>query len=76
MLTQFFGWCLLINSAILLFMTIALVACKGFVSRTHSKLLGVTEDSLIQTYVHFLGLFKVAIIILNLTPYIALKIMA
>ena len=74
-LTQFFGWCFVINSAILLILTIVLVTCKGFVSRTHGKLFGIAEDNLVQSYFNFLSLIKIAIIVFNLTPYLALKLM-
>lgn len=75
-LTQFFGWSLLINSAILVTMTIALVTCKDFVSRTHSRMFGIAPQDLVQSYFNYLSLMKLAITVFNLTPYIALKIIA
>ncbi len=75
-LTEFLGWCLIINSAILAITTIALITCKDFVSRVHSRLFKVSEESLFEPYFNYLSLFKVAVIVFNLTPYIALKIIA
>lgn len=75
-ITTFFGWCLVINSVALLIATIAMSAFRGFISRFHSKLMGVSEEEMTILYVQYLSNYKIAIIVLNLVPYIALRIMA
>lgn len=73
-LTLFLGWCSIINIGILLFSTFALVVARGPVSGIHSKLFGVNQSELAPLYMQYLGNYKIAIIILNIVPYIALKI--
>jgi hypothetical protein len=75
-LTIFLGWCAVINIGVLLVSTIALVAVRGPVSNIHSKLFGVSQSDLAPLYMQYLGNYKIAIIILNIVPYLALKIMA
>jgi hypothetical protein len=74
-LTVFFGWCTAINFALLIISTIMLVLMKDFVSGVHSKMFGVDKSELPATYIQYLGYYKIGIIIFNLVPYLALKMM-
>ena len=75
-LTLFLGWCSVINIGILVVSTIALVVARGPVSGIHSKLFGVSQSDLAPLYMQYLGNYKIAIILLNIVPYIALRIIA
>ena len=75
-LTTFFGWCSIINLGILLFSTIILSAFKKPISIIHSKVFGINQDDIPLIYFQYLGNYKIAIILLNLVPYITLKIMS
>jgi hypothetical protein len=75
-LTTFLGWCSVINMGLLLFSTAALMLMKNFVARMHSKLLGVDRSELPAMYFQYLGNYKVIIIVFNIVPYVALKLMA
>jgi hypothetical protein len=74
--TVFLGWCSAINIGVLLVSTLALIALRRPVSNIHSKLFGVSQSDLAPLYMQYLGNYKIAIIILNIVPYLALKIMA
>lgn len=74
--TAFFGWCTVINAALLIFSVIWLATFRDFTKSLHSTLLGVDEDKLDIIYFQYLGNYKIAIIVLNLVPYIALRIMS
>ena len=74
-LTIFLGWCTVINISVLLLSTILLITLKEPILKIHSRLFGLDEETLSLTYFQYLGNYKVAIYILNLVPYIALKIM-
>ncbi|MEM6583040.1 MAG: DUF6868 family protein [Pseudomonadota bacterium] len=74
-LTEFLGWTLVVNSVVLLFATLALAAGRSFIVPIHSKLLALDETQLNQLYASYLSIFKVAVLVLSLSPYIALKIM-
>jgi hypothetical protein len=75
-LTEFLGWCSIINISILFLSTIALAVARKPVSRIHSKMFGVSETDLPLTYMQYPGNYKIAIIVLNIVPYITLKIIS
>lgn len=75
-LTEFLGWCLVINSCFLVFTSIALLVFKTQILAIHHKLTDVSHDELHTQYFRYLANFKILIIVFNLTPYIALKLMA
>ncbi len=75
-LTLFLGWCSLINIGILLISTVALCVMRGPISHIHSKILGISQAELLPMYFQYLGNYKIGIIIFNIAPYMALKLMA
>ena len=75
-LTELLGWASAINIAILIFSTLMLIVTRGSITKFHSKLFGIDEKDLGRAYFQYLGQYKIAIIVLNISPYIALKIMA
>lgn len=75
-LTTFFGWCSVINIAFLLFCTIMLTICRGFVKPIHAKLSGVDEEGLETIYFNFLANYKLLTMVFSLVPYVALKILS
>jgi hypothetical protein len=74
-ITLFFGWCTVINLSIYAFSALFIIVFKKFTVRLHSKLVGMDASKLPPLYFQYLGNYKIAIIILNLAPYIALKLM-
>lgn len=75
-LTTFLGWSFLINTFILLLTTAAVVPLREKVVKIHSRMFGVSEDDLTKAYFHYLANYKLLILVLNLEPYLALKIMS
>ncbi len=74
-LTELLGWTSVINITILLLSTLGLIAMRGTVTGIHSKLFGLDEKDLGRAYFQYLAQYKIAIIVLNIAPYIALKVM-
>ncbi len=74
--TAFFGWCSILSIGILLYTTIMLSVFKGFAKSMHTKWFGISEEQLDTLYFNFLGHLKLAIIMLNIVPYIALRIIS
>lgn len=72
---EFLGWCTVINIGILLVATIILVLARAPISKIHAKLFELSQTDLSLSYFQFLGQYKLAIYVLNLVPYIALRIM-
>jgi hypothetical protein len=74
-LTYFFGWCTVINLGVYLFSALFIIVFKRFTINLHSKIVGVEASELPNMYFKFLGNYKIGILLLNLSPYIALKLM-
>lgn len=74
-LTELLGWCTVINFGLLLIAGSALAIMRGPMSRIHSRLFGLDEVDLARAYFQYLAQYKIATIVLNLVPYVALKMM-
>ncbi len=75
-LTTFLGWCTVMNIGLLVLGGLAWILVKEFVSELGAMMFGVTKEELKVTFFRVLMQFRAAIVILNLVPYVALKIMA
>lgn len=73
--TEFLGWTLIFNTLFLIFATFALAVGRSFIVPLHTRLLGLEEAQLQQLYASYLSNFKLAVLVLNFSPYIALKAM-
>jgi len=71
----FLGWCTVINIGLLMISSIFIIAIRGAAVRLHGKMFNLDETYLSQAYFQYLGQYKIAIIVFNLVPYFALKIM-
>ena len=74
-ITAFFGWCSLINMAFYSFSALFVFGFKDFTTSLHSKVTGIEPEELPSLYFKFMGNFKITIIVFNLVPYLALKLM-
>jgi hypothetical protein len=74
-IAAFFGWCTLINIAFYTLSALFIIVFKNFTISIHSKLMGLDASELPSLYFKFMGNLKICIIVFNLTPYIALKLM-
>jgi hypothetical protein len=75
-LTTFFGWCTVINFGLMAFGVVKLLLIQDWASRVHAKMFGLDEAPVRTAYFQFLANYKIAILVFNLAPYIALKIMS
>ena len=74
-LREFFGWCTFINVVIMVITVIAFTALKGWPARIHAKMFGLDETVVRKGYFEYLSIFKIAVMIFNLVPYLALVLM-
>ena len=74
--TEFLGWMTVINIIVLSLSTLAVITLRDMMANIRSRLFGLDEAYLGKAYFQYLGQLKVAIIVFNIAPYIALKIMA
>ncbi len=71
--TTIFGWMALINGVLLVVSSLAIVTMRGSIVGIHRKMFGALSDAdLERAYFRYLATFKIAYIVFNLTPYIAL----
>ena len=75
-LTELLGWASVINIAILLLSTLGVITMRKAITGIHAKLFGLDEKDLGRAYFQYLAQYKIAIIVLNIAPYIALKVMS
>ena len=52
------------------------LAIGNWASKIHAKMFGIDEESVRQMYFQILSMYKIAFIVLNLVPYLALSFMA
>ena len=71
---EFLGWCAVINIGFLMLSSIFVIAMRGAASRIHGKMFNLDEKYLSQAYFQFLAQCKIAIIVFNVVPYFALRI--
>ncbi len=74
-ITEFLGWCSIINLGILMFTAVLLIVFNDAILKIHSKMFNLTKEYLQQIYFKYLAQYKIIIIIFNIIPYFALKIM-
>jgi hypothetical protein len=75
-LTEFFGWCTAINLALLFFASVFVSLAREWMIAMHSRILGVKESELPGAYLQYLSNYKIAVLVLNLVPYVSLKLMS
>lgn len=71
----FLGWCAVINVGLFMLSSILIIAIRGTVSRIHGKMFNLDEKYISQVYFQYLGQYKIVIIVFNIVPYFALKVM-
>ncbi len=68
------GWCILLNSSLLIWWFLFLVFAKGWVYRTQSRWFRISESRFFEIHYGAFVAFKLAIFMLMVVPYLALKI--
>jgi len=74
--TIFMGWVSVINLGLLFLWFFILTALKGVILPFHSQIFGLSVDDLSRIYFQYMVQFKILVIVFNVVPYIALKIMS
>lgn len=72
-LTQLFAWMTLINLVIFLISVVFSMVFRNFGTSMHARMFGIGAERVAEIWYHYLGAFKIAFIMLNLTPYLALR---
>ncbi len=75
-LLAFLGWMTVLNFGLLLITSIMFILFKDTILKIHSKIFSLNADDLSPMYLGFIARYKVLIIVFNLVPYLALRIIA
>jgi len=75
-LTEFLGWITLINICVLIIASISVMLMRNAMIGIHGKMFGLDSVDLSRAYFQYIAQYKIAVFVLNLVPYIALRIVA
>ncbi|MDH3529161.1 MAG: hypothetical protein OEQ28_06320 [Acidobacteriota bacterium] len=75
-LATFFGWCTVINLAFIVLAFLFFGAFHEFAGGVQSKIFGTTREEAKASFSHVFLQYRIAFVVFNLAPYIALKIMS
>lgn len=73
-LTSFFAWCTVINFIWMAIAAVFVMTLRDWIMDTHSRIFGIARDALPVIYMKYLAYFKIGVILFNLTPYLALRL--
>ena len=73
-LLAFLGWCTLINLGLLIWWSLFVVFAHDWTYQMHSKWFKISVEKFDSMHYSLMGMFKMGVIIFNLVPYLALRI--
>lgn len=74
--TAFFGWCSVINLILLAVSALALSVFQSTLLQLHSQIFSLPVERLRPIYLRVLGQYKILILVFNLVPYFALRLIS
>lgn len=73
--TNFLGYCLILNYAILIIWFFAFVFIKNFIKKLHLRWFKLSDTQFDAIHYSAMAVYKILILVFNLVPYIALKLL-
>ena len=74
-LSEFLGWCSVLNMIILTIVSLSLFNGLDRIMKIHRQFIALSDDELKAQYFRYLATYKVLILLFNIVPYVALRIM-
>lgn len=68
------GWCTLLNYALLLFWFAVFVLAHDRLHRLHERWFSMSAERFDTVHYTLMGVFKLGILLLNLVPYVSMRI--
>jgi hypothetical protein len=68
------GWSTVLNLGLLVFSSLVLIIAGSSIKRLHARMFDLAEADLSRAYFQYLAQYKIAILVFNLVPYLALRI--
>ena len=73
---EILGWCVVINMGMLVIASVAITQMRGPIQNLHSQMFSLGEEDLSRAYFQYLAQYKIVVVVFNLVPYIALRIIS
>ena len=70
------GWCTVLNTGLLIFSALLVILAGAPIKRLHVAMFDLSEENVSRAYFRYLAHYKLLIIVFNLVPYLALRIVA
>ncbi len=74
-LATFFGWCAVINFGVILLGVVFFGVFHEGAAKISAAIFGVTKEEAKATFFHVFQQYRLALVVLNIVPYIALTMM-
>ena len=74
MLLKVLGWCVIINTGLLLLWLLMFVQMHDFIYSMHSKWFSLSTERFDAIHYSGMAVFKMAILFFNLVPYLAIRL--
>lgn len=68
------GWCTLLNWGVLLLWWMTLIFAREGLRALHGQWFSIAPDRFDEVHYRLMGAYKLGILLLNLVPYLALRI--
>jgi hypothetical protein len=75
-LRSFFLWCTIVDYAVLLLWFFLFLFARPWLRRLHGRWFRLSDDAFDLLHYGGMGIFKLGILLFNLAPYIALRIIS
>ena len=73
-LTSLFGWMLVINVGVYALAAVFIIFARDFAANLEARITGVPAEKWPEIFVSYLSQYKIAILVFNFAPYVALRI--
>ena len=73
---EILGWCTVLNTGFLIFTALLLMLAGAPIKRLHAAMFNLSEEDVSRAYFRYFAHYKLLIVVFNLAPYIALRIVA
>ena len=75
-LCDFFMWCLVINLAVFVVWFVTFLSAGSTIYRIHARWFDISREKFASIHYRLMAQYKLAILVLNFVPWLALRILA
>ncbi|NJN39833.1 MAG: hypothetical protein HC807_01790 [Gammaproteobacteria bacterium] len=68
------GWCAVINLGLLVWWAFFILVARDWTYRMHRRFYRISEEAFDTIHYAGIGLFKIVVLVFNVVPYLALRI--